>query len=298
MWVRASGPISESTLQLTLVASSHLIVAGEFAALIDTGVAPDAARLVEGVRSALESGLPFEFVLLTHASFKTVGGLPALRTHYPQIRVLASPATQEMLSGDEFLRGCYDLNVAAAEAMKEQVSESFDVWREAVKIDQIVRDGDSVMLGGGVEIKVIAAPGYSSDSHCYFVRPDSILAAGQAAGNYAGRDKHFFVFHHSVEDYLSSLDKLATLELKALILPHSGALTGELSHLSLKKMREDVVRFVDNVRLRLAQGELVDDIYASLYSDWLEQGATPDGPFADRTRDGLKRMIELIAAQT
>ena len=296
MWVRASGPISESTLQLTLAASTHLIAAGEFAALIDTGVAPDAARLIEGVRAALESGLPFEFVLLTHASFKTVGGLAALRTHFPNIRVLASPATQELLSGDEFLRGCYDLNVAAAEAMKERVNESFDVWREAVKIDQIVRDGDAVMLGGGVEIKVIATPGYSSDSHAYFIRPDSVLAAGQAAGNYAGRDKHFFVFHHSVEDYLSSLDKLLTLELKALILPHSGALTGDLSHTSLQKMRENVVRFIDIVKQRLAEGELADGIYSSLYSDWLEQGATPDGPFADRTRDGLRRMIDLIAA--
>ena len=294
MWIRANTQLGEHCVLVASAATSHIVTGGEVAAVVDAGLSVDADRLIAGINAVLD-GLSLENLFLTHVSFDHVGGLPYLRRAFPNLSVLGSPASAVLLEDLAVLRELYDRNQQCAEAMDSPLGETFDEWASAIKIDHIVRDGDAVNLGEGVEVKIIATPGYSADAHAYFILPDGALAAGHAVGDFGGRDKLYFAFKHSSADYLASLDKLSNLELKIVGLPHTGAISGDLANRSLFGVREQVLKFQAQVRERLANGELVDDIYGALYAEWLELGIVPDGPFAENSKSTLRKMIELVA---
>jgi len=281
-------------VQVACVATSHLVVGADIAALVDAGLSAEHERLIAGVKGVLEE-LNLEYVFLTHISFDHVGGLPYLRRAFPGLKVFGSPASAELLTDKALLKQMYDQNRDCADAMQVEFKETFAEWSAGIKIDQIVRDGDSVAIGDGVEVKVIAVPGYSKDAHAYFILPDSALAAGHAFGDFGGRDKIFFAFKDSLTDFVASLDKMSQLALKAVQMPHSGALTGDLANRSLFRLREDVLKFQAQVKERAANGELTDDIFSNVYAEWLELGMVPDGPFVESSKSSLRRMIEIIS---
>jgi glyoxylase-like metal-dependent hydrolase (beta-lactamase superfamily II) len=264
--------------------------------LIDVGVAATADRLLEEAGRYLGEGQGPDIVFLTHAHFDHVGGLPFIRERFPEIEVLGAPATADLLSDEAYVKEVYRKNKECAEAMKAAFDFDEASWCAACRVDRVMGDGDAVELGDDVDIKLISSPGHTADSVSYLVSPDAALAGGEAIGWYGGRDTIANCFADNFSQYLDSLQRLSGLDLKILSFPHSGSVTGELVPKYFMNAQEAALTFRDQVKLRIEQGEMVDEVFAALYGDWQAQNVSPEGPFTSAQTETLRLMIKAAAA--
>ncbi|NLF25856.1 MAG: hypothetical protein GX589_09410, partial [Deltaproteobacteria bacterium] len=65
MWVKSSGMLSENVFHVTTPVSTHALVVGELAALVDTAVTAVFPRIQEQLNACLGEGEELNFVLLT-----------------------------------------------------------------------------------------------------------------------------------------------------------------------------------------------------------------------------------------
>jgi glyoxylase-like metal-dependent hydrolase (beta-lactamase superfamily II) len=295
MWIKSSGPLTENVYQLTTAVSTHFLIGGECAALIDSGVSATHERLVSELKKYLGDSSELKYVFLTHAHFDHIGGVPFLRQYAPHMQLLASPLTAQLLSDAALLQHFYRRNAEVAAAMQVPFEISEGDWAQALKVDHVLGDGDVIDLGADVDIKLIGCPGHTEDVVAYYVRSDAALSAAEAVGSYDGRDKLYPCFPWSYHNYVISLDRLAGLEVKVLGLPHAGALTGELPSKYLVEARVAADRFAASVRERIEQGELIDEIFSAQLLEWSSQNICPEGPFVEEQAETLREMIRVVA---
>jgi len=291
MWIRADGQLSESTYLLTTPVSSHFVCFGDSAALIDSGIGAFGNSLVESLSAILAEDLPLKYILLTHAHADHVGGLPALRKAFPGVELVASPLTAEILLRDA--EKLFEKNLRYAEGLKTEWNVTLEEFKAALKPNRLHSEGDSLSLGSDVTIKIIGCPGHTVDTTGYFILPDSALAAGEAVGGYNGRDKIAPCFLESREKFSETLDKLLTLDLKIILLPHSGALSGDLAKRFLMGVRDQTGQFLNAVKERVEAGAVKEELYFDILNEWTVDGLSPEGPFAEEQTACLRQMIEI-----
>ncbi len=295
MWVRASAPLTENVSQIVTAVSSHSLILGEHIALIDSSIGAVADTLLETLRAFIPAEQKLDTLLLTHGHFDHLGGVPFLRRAYPELEVIASPQTAELVSDRSYLERCFEWNAHAAAAAQVELSLKQEEWLNLFRVDRIVRDGDTVYLRGGVELKVIASPGHTPDSLSFFVRPDGVVVGGEALGGYHGRGKFSVCFSESYTEYLEALDKLSNLEVKAIVFSHCGALTGELAQAYLTNARTEAEKLHGVITQRLESGEVVEEITTGLYPELRDQNVLAEGPFAELVEESIRRMVQVVA---
>jgi len=296
MWIQTSGLLSDSAYLISTPVSSHLLVEGDVAALIDTGVSALVPTLLEEVEKYLGDLSRLKYICLTHGDFDHVGGLTAIREAIPGVEVVGSPGLAERLAEKAQIEHIVEENNNCNEAF-EGSPEALELkaCQKALHIDKLLGDGDSIDLGDGVEVKLFFTPGHTDDSVSYFVPSDGILASGEAVGSYRGRDKITPCFTSSYIEYLESLDKLLALDVRALILPHGGALTGELSQKFLTQVRQESERLFGNIKEQLKQGVLVEEVVNTILPEWKSENISPEGPFVKGQFEALTKMVSVVA---
>ena len=63
----------------------------------------------------------------------------------------------------------------------------------------------------------------------------------------------------------------------------------------LAESREDAGRLYNQIRGRLDEGVLVEEIANEIYPEWVEQSIAPEGPFTDTVHSCLVKMIAVVA---
>ncbi|MEW9527607.1 MBL fold metallo-hydrolase [Microbispora sp. NPDC049125] len=133
--------------------------------------------------------------------------------------------------------------------------------------DEGLGDGD-VVTAGGVEVRVVATPGHSFDSLCFWLPADRAMLTGDTV---LGRGTTVIAPDGDLADYLRSLDMLRrsaeTLEALALLPGHGpvlpdpiGALDGYIAH---RRQRLDQIREAIRQGARDAR-EIVEMVYAEV----------------------------------
>jgi 2-aminobenzoylacetyl-CoA thioesterase len=296
MWIKASCRLSENAYLLTTAVSSHLFIADESTALIDASISGAAPRLIEELRSSMFEGQLLNYILLTHAHFDHIAGVPQLRREWPNAQLVVSRETAAILAERDKLEGFYARDERCSAALGFSSDISKEDWISAFKVDRILGDGDSLQLGEGVELKLITVPGHTEDSVAYLLRPDGIVASGEALGSYQGRDRVGCCFTQNYYDYVASLDKIAGLDVSMLCLPHSGVITGDLARRYLADARVTAERLYHDMKIRLEQGAIVDEVVDAILPEWIEISMAPEGPFANEQRETLAQMARTVAA--
>jgi 2-aminobenzoylacetyl-CoA thioesterase len=124
----------------------------------------------------------------------------------------------------------------------------------------VVKEGDRVDLGGGVEVEVYDAPGHSRCSLAFFLRPDGAVFSGEAMGYYNGKDKVLSEGLSEFQAYLDSIEKMRKLSAAIICLPHNGVLSGDEAGEYFQRALESGVKFRAEVREFLGQAKTDEDI--------------------------------------
>ena len=295
MWIRSSGSVSENVFQLTTPVSNHAYIIGHASALVDASIAAVSERLIISAQEVIGQEDTLDFILLTHADYDTVGGVHAIRARYPECELICCAKTSEILADKNILKEYYDKNKELAETMNVDFSTSFEDWSAAIDVTRVLGDGDGIDLGEDVQLKLVASPGYRDDAVNYYVQPDNILACCESVGGYGGRESVMNCFTSDYSEYLSSIQRLSALEVKAILFPHHGTITGEMVTKYFMDVQGQALQFRKSVSDKVSQGELIEEIVAGMLADWQTTGVAPKGPFANEQEQALTDMVRAIA---
>lgn len=295
MIVRASVAISDNIDHVTTPLSSHLLVCGEAAVLVDTGPAVVHQHLETSLLKFLENIELLRYVFLTSAEFDKIGGLPYLRRLKHNIELICSPGASEELSDVNYLLYAYEENSRLASAISD-IPElmPFEEWKSYFQVNRMVSEGDTVDLGLDVDARVFDCPGHRPDARGYYFRPDCALVAGSALGTLYGRSQVAPSFNASPSQTLMTVDKLSALELKFIGLPYCGVIAGDLATRFLSEIRTGITSLVGSTRDKLNQGVLVEEITDEILANWVCDNISPAGPYVTAQKQLVRNMVQAI----
>jgi glyoxylase-like metal-dependent hydrolase (beta-lactamase superfamily II) len=210
-------------------------------------------------------------IFLTHAHFDHCGAIPFLKRNIKNVKIAASRLSGEILKKPNAIKLIKSLNGDFESQFEGHVGD-VDISFEAFEVDVPLDDGDIVDLGEGWTVRVIATPGHTRDSVSYYIPRLRALIPGEATGVLNGNYDVQPEFSSSYTDYVNSLEKLATLDVEYLLLPHIHVLTGQdakrhiqKSLSSAQKFKAKIDRYID--RFDGDQEAVVSAIFKEEYED-------------------------------
>ena len=241
--------------------------------LFDAGVAAMGPRYLNDIETILGSTDALHYLLLTHSHYDHCGAVPFLKKKIPALRIGAHSHAADVLQKPSAVQLMRALNDNFAHVFSDVIGTDYIPF-DPVVVDVILKEGDEPDLGGGWSVRVLETPGHTRDSLSYYIPRIKALIAGEAGG----------VFHNgciqpefssSYSDYVTSLEKMAALDVEVLALAHQRILTGEDAGAYLKDSLSATVFFKTRIeeyldRFNGDREKTVEAIAAEDYDDTVQ----------------------------
>lgn len=268
---------------------SHLFLSENSGVLVDSGFAFGAGKSVAALRQAL-AGRRLEYILLSHSHYDHAGGSAVIREHFPAARVAASRHAKEILEKDSARKTMRALDEMAARNAGAPVdNESID----RLSVDLVVSESDVVRVDG-MSIRVIDSPGHTRCSLSFHFLEEDVLAASETAGVAPRFPKVSSAFVNSYSMALDSIDRLARIRAKHVLVPHLGVISGDDAATYFARARqaaEHTADFVlDQYRLGKSETEILDAFRLAFYDDEVAS-IQPEAAFIINAKALIPRLI-------
>ncbi len=222
----SKGKITDEFYALGNPALPSYLLMGKAPVLFDSGMTVMGPLYLQDLEKYLGDPDRLTYLFLTHSHFDHAGSAPFLKRNLPRLKVAAGKAAADVLKKPNAIQLIQSLSKPMEEKMKSQLGD-LEVTFRGLELDRTLEDGEEIRLEDGTRIQVIATPGHTRDTICYYLPELKALVGGEAVGTF---DRNFNVrpvFLSNYADYLSSLEKLKNLEVDLLLLGHFYALTAE-----------------------------------------------------------------------
>ena len=167
-------------------------------------------------------------LLILHSHFDHCGIGPFFKRRISGLKIAGSRRSQELYLKEKVIQFIRDRNREMIQLLKmEKVAAELDLEFDRMVIDEVVREGDTIDLGEGVEVRIMEMPGHSSCSVAAYVQSLRALFPSDAGG-IPGEGEE--VFPSGNEDFIlyqKSLEKLRPLEVEIVCLARNGAFLGQ-----------------------------------------------------------------------
>jgi glyoxylase-like metal-dependent hydrolase (beta-lactamase superfamily II) len=197
---------------------SLLILGSEKTAVYDTGMAYCGQGLVENIKNILLER-PLDYVLLSHTHYDHVGGLPYLRTQWPDLITYGSTYGQYVLKKPGALTTIRHMSEIAALRYQKEGSGLPEYRDEDLRIDIPVGDEDVIQLGER-SARVIETKGHTNCSLSYYLEEERILFASESTGVAVEPRKINAAFLTSYADSIASIEACRRLSAAHIFCPH------------------------------------------------------------------------------
>jgi glyoxylase-like metal-dependent hydrolase (beta-lactamase superfamily II) len=239
---------------LHAIGGPHLpayLLIGETPVLFDAGMTFMGPAYRKDLQALLGDVGKLCCLYLTHAHFDHCGAGPYLKRNIPGLKIGAHRLAAETLRKTSAVELIRSLSRDCEELYRDRVGRE-DISFDSLDVDIPLEDEAEVDPGGGLAFRVIATPGHTRDSVCYYIPRLKALITGEAVGVF---DRNFTIqpeFLASYRDYVASLEKLLPLDLDLIMMSHYYTLTGEdargyvaRSLERTKVFRERIERYLD-----------------------------------------------------
>lgn len=228
-----------------------VIVGSRGAALIEAahrGSAPYILKELEKVGGV-------NWVLVTHRHTDHAGGAAPILRAMPEVRVAGHPVTLKNLADPSRIN-------EATRRMWGELADPMDPVEDAGRLVEL-GDGDSIELGGGVEVEAVHTPGHSSDHYAYYDSEHELVYLGDAGGLLSCSAKTVipasFPSSFRFKEYAESLEKLSGYEPKVVVFSHFGAVVGGGAARIIEKCAETLEEW-RKLALELDPASLADEL--------------------------------------
>lgn len=265
---------------------STYLVRGDTCSLLDLASSGTAPLVVNQLRQLGVRNEDVENLVVQHAHWDHVCGLPYFRQHFPRARVLGSQKASEVLGKakivDQFRqndeRWCTHLKGQGVFAELPPF-----LPYDSLPVERIVQDGETISLGG-VPAEFLATPGHSPCSLSVHLPSESALLVSDATGFYLPDDDSVLpMFFQSVPATLASIARLGALEVEILGYGHALELLlvgKDAIARAFRRLREETVGLVSRVQSLAAGGageeELLDELFRASYRSFLAELYLPE----------------------
>ena len=222
----SKGKITEKFYALGNPALPAYLLLGDSPVLFDSGMTVMGPLYLQDLKKYLGDPDRLTYLFLTHSHFDHAGSAPFLQRNLPRLKVAAGKAAADILKRPNAIQLIQSLSKPMEEKMKSQLGD-LEVTFRGLELDRTLEDGEEIRLEDDTRIQVIATPGHTRDTVCYYLPELKALVGGEAVGTF---DRNFNVrpvFLSSYDAYLSSLEKLKNLEVDLLLLGHFHVLTAD-----------------------------------------------------------------------
>ncbi len=268
---------------------------GELSILIDSGVTFTGLIVANQIK---EFGLKIpERVLLTHSHYDHLGGIPALKRRFPEIKVAAHPRVGEILKRENAVKLIVELNEKDEKFFG--ASQTFDPAEyrfEPFEIDFYLKEGDLISLGT-ISVKVLETPGHTKDSLSFYVPEIKALFFGEAGGvpDISGRIHPEFT--SSYENYLNSLKKMLSLEVEIIGLAHGGIIYGEDARTYIEKSIKATEECKERILQYYRESGSVEKVVERIFNEDYKKGtiSQPETPYLINLKSRVRKVLEVFA---
>ena len=223
------------SLRPVAAGNSWLLRAGDGCAVLDTGFACTAREAAAMAAQICPERAP-ERILLSHSHYDHASGTVLFSERFPAAEICAGAHAAHVFSRPGALRTMRELNATAA---REYDREPDDASLEQLRVDRVLREGDSVAVGS-VSFEVWETPGHTQCSLSFFAPEVSLLLASETMGipNPAvpGETEPMVVpaCMTGVESALRAIRRALDAQPEAILVPHTGVLRGEAARQYLR----------------------------------------------------------------
>ncbi|MEA1970606.1 MAG: MBL fold metallo-hydrolase, partial [Thermodesulfobacteriota bacterium] len=238
--------------------------------LFDAGVAAMGPYYLRDIEKYLGRTDTLGYLLLTHSHYDHCGAIPFLQEKIPGLKIGATAHAAKILQKPSVVEMMRTLNSNFAKVFGDLI-ENENIPFNAVKIDLLLKDGDELDFGEGWTVRVIETPGHTKDSLSYYIPGIKTVIAGEAAGVFHNNGINP-QFSSSYSDYMTSLEKLAALDMDILALGHRHILTGDDIGRFLRDSIETTVSFKKSIdgyldRFNGDREKVVETIFGEIYDE-------------------------------
>ncbi|WP_167527744.1 MBL fold metallo-hydrolase [Desulfosarcina alkanivorans] len=229
----------------------HYLVGEYQEVLIECGVTSSVRDFAEQLSDSARQGP--EKLLAMHAHFDHVCGIPELKRHFPDAKVLASPAAARVLDNPKVVAGFFDQDRKLPGRFETGLSEApagRSPQPNRIPVDRTVSGGDRIALKGGGDLELIAAPGHSPCGLAAWFERDRVLFISDALGFPISEDTIFPVFFHTYRPYMETIEKLAKYPAEVLAFPHKRIWQGK----DVKAVFSRALSAAQNIREEIVSG--------------------------------------------
>lgn len=200
-----------------------LLVGEDKVAVLDCGMAFCAKEKIERVKDLL-GGRSVDYLIVGHSHYDHIGSIPHFKKVWPEAKVVAGEHAAAVFQKPGALRTIRNLSVTAAETYRpETAAYAGDYDDESLKADIVVREGDTLPLGG-LTLEVLETPGHTKDTLSFFVPELSLLFASESQGVLIAERSMYPCYLVGLEMALRSIDKCAAIPCRHIASPHYGVI--------------------------------------------------------------------------
>lgn len=229
MIINTLGHIRNNLYYLGIIDCPIFLLDGPEPVIFDAGVSCGGKIYVEAIRSVLGDRQP-SALFLTHVHWDHCGAVSHLKRAFPDMKVAASSLAADILKRPNALALISKLNEGLAAQMSSMpgmdIMQLSDEPFTAFEVDIELKNEQTIELGNGTTLEVLATPGHTRDHHSYYLPGERILIAGEAAGVYYASGVVSTEFVYDYDAYLSSLQRLAALPAEVFCQGHYHVLIG------------------------------------------------------------------------
>lgn len=234
--------------------SAFLIDNGKTAILYDTGFAFTGYKVLERIKTALRDR-QLDYIFLTHSHYDHALGSAYIKDYYKNAKVIASTYAVKIFKKNsaKAVMRYLDKKFAIKNGIKE-----YEDLIDNLGVDIAVNDGDIVNTGS-LSFKVIGLPGHTRCSIGFYCEKEKLLLGSETIGVFNGSDDVVPSFLVGYEMTLNSIEKVNSLDIDKILVPHYGLIDREKTELYLKKAKESAISTAESISSMLKSGHTKEE---------------------------------------